>query len=80
MTTTAAVRSLLLSGLALTPYEMQKETFAMTGIWSSDSTITARIRDMSKPQFGGHTVVKHARPGSKAYEYSLQLDAQKSLF
>ena len=38
----------------------------------SDSTITARIRDLRKPQYGGHTVTKRLRNGSsRTREYKL---------
>lgn len=35
----------------------------------ADAAITARIRDLRKPQFGGHKVPSRPRQGSTAWEY-----------
>jgi hypothetical protein len=80
MTTTAAVLALLLTGRWQTPYEMREEILQRYGICASESSITARARELRTPKFGSMEVIKRPRDGSKAYEYSLQLDAQKSLF
>ena len=37
----------------------------------SDSSATARLRDLRKPQYGAHTILKRKRPDSHAYEYAL---------
>lgn len=37
----------------------------------SDSSCTARLRDLRKKQFGSHTIEKRIREGSRAYEYRL---------
>jgi len=35
----------------------------------SDSSTTARLRDLRKAKYGGHTVEKRKVPESNAYEY-----------
>jgi hypothetical protein len=66
------VRSVLLSdGEWLTPSQIQRGILNRTGEMHSDSSITARIRDLRKPEYGGHVIEKRIREGSRAYEYRL---------
>ena len=37
----------------------------------SDSSCTARLRDLRKPQYGAHVIEKRKRENSRAYEYRL---------
>jgi hypothetical protein len=37
----------------------------------SDSSCTARLRDLRKPRFGSHVIEKRRREGSTAYEYRM---------
>ena len=46
----------------------------LTGIWFQGQTISARIRDLRKARYGGHTVARqyvHQNNGSGVYEYKL---------
>lgn len=38
----------------------------------SDSSVTARLRDLRKERYGGHSIVKRRKEGSRAYEYRLE--------
>lgn len=53
------------------PQEIIHEINFVTGELYSDSCISARIRDLRKPEFGGHTVNARKRSGSRAWEYQL---------
>lgn len=58
----------------VTAYEAQGRVKALTGRSISESAITARIRDLRKPQFGAHPVTCRyfARTnGKKVYEYGI---------
>lgn len=54
------------------PWELQEQIWRSRGIRSSESGISARIRDLRKEPFGGHTVSIRRRNGTKAYEYRLE--------
>ena len=41
------------------------------GIYTSDSSVTARLRDLRKPRYGAHNIIKRRIPDSTAYEYRL---------
>ena len=58
-------------GKWITFYEIQREVHRRTGDWHSDSGISARKRDLSKAQYGGHQFEKRIREGTKSYEYRL---------
>jgi len=66
------VEILLSQGTWMTPWEMADDIWKTRGIRVSDSTITARIRDCRKPQYGNHRVLIRKRSGSKAYEYKIE--------
>lgn len=53
------------------PAEIIRELYYEDGEMRSDSCITARIRDLRKPEFGGFTVNSRKRSGSRAWEYQL---------
>lgn len=36
-----------------------------------EASVSARLRDFRKPEFGGHTVERRMRAGSNTYEYRL---------
>ena len=56
----------------LTPQEIQSEIYTIHRMVLSDSTVTARLRDLRKPQFGGYIIEKQRLPQSNAYEYRLK--------
>jgi len=54
-----------------TPQEIIRELLAEYGELVSDSSVTARCRDLRKPEFGSFTVNSRKRSGSRAWEYQL---------
>jgi hypothetical protein len=65
------VRALLSNGDWWTPWEICEAIYRSRGIRVSDSSCTARLRDLRKPEFGGHVIELRRRAKSKAYEYHL---------
>lgn len=62
-----------------TPAEVIRQLKSEDGEMRSDSCITARIRDLRKPEFGGFTVNSRKRSGSRAWEYQLvEIATQKA--
>lgn len=55
-----------------TPAELISKYLTEYGVMVSDSSITARIRDLRKPRYGAHVIEKRRREGSNAYEYRLK--------
>ena len=53
------------------PCELVAKVLTETGTMVSDSSITARLRDLRKPRYGAHIIEKRKREGSRAYEYRL---------
>ena len=73
MTVHEAVRKAV-SERWVTAYEAQRRVKALTGTLVSESAVTARIRDLRKPQYGAHPVTCRyfARSkGKKVYEYGI---------
>ena len=66
------VKVLLSRGIWMTPWEVCEEVWRTRGIRMSDSSATARTRDLRKQAYGAHTVLIRRRSGSKAYEYKLE--------
>lgn len=54
----------------LTLSEIQEKLLDVYNIQASESGISARIRDLRKPEFGGHTIERRARSGN-LYEYRM---------
>ena len=71
LTLVDVVRDIMRGSGWITFYEIQREVERRTGEWHSDSGISARKRDLSKPQFGAHTFDKRIREGTKSWEYRL---------
>lgn len=69
-------RSILLAYLSagewFTPFELSQKLRFVGDICISDSNLTARLREMRRPEFGGHNIVSRPRAGSTAWEYKLQ--------
>jgi hypothetical protein len=53
------------------PWELCEKLHREEGTRISDSCVTARLRDLRKPQYGLHNIEKRRREGSQAYEYHL---------
>lgn len=70
-TLNALVLSIMLDGIWRMPWELCNAIKRQTGTLISDSSSSARLRDLRKPKYGGHVVEKRIRYGSRAYEYRL---------
>ena len=70
-TLNAMVFSIMLDGSWRMPWEICNAVKARTQVLISDSSATARIRDLRKTRYGSHVIEKRKRVGSKAYEYRL---------
>lgn len=76
-----------LSKRPLTAFQVQKVLRHVKNTFYSESTVTARIRDWRKPEFGGIDIRKESVPWSKApvyyiekYKPTLQKPAKKLTF
>jgi len=54
-----------------TPYDLCDQILAKYAILVSDASITSRLRDLRKPQYGFHLIEKRRIVDSNAYEYRL---------
>ncbi len=72
MNTRLMVRIALGRGVWLAPYDIQRIIEIKYDTRMSDSSITARMRDLRKAKYGGHVIDCRKRPGAKVYEYRLQ--------
>lgn len=70
-TTLEMVREVMDRGEYVTPFAIQSSIRVKYGVQVSDSAITARIRDLRKPQFGGHTILCRTKANSKGHEYQM---------
>lgn len=66
------VREVMLQSEWATPYEIQRTIERVSGAWHSDSSITARMRELRRPEYGGYDVERRKREGTKSFEYRLQ--------
>ena len=71
LTLVGMVYEILRGGEWLTPYEIVRALQRKHNEWHSDSGVTARIRDLRKPRFGGFIIDKRLREGSRSFEYRL---------
>jgi hypothetical protein len=70
-TLNAYVLQILSDGQWIMPREICDKLRYSWQLRASDSSVTARLRDLRKDQFGGHTIELRKRAGSRAYEYRL---------
>jgi hypothetical protein len=70
-TLNAIVYGILTDGRWWMPWEISEIILRAHRTRVSDSSITARLRDLRKDKFGKHTIELRKRPGSCAYEYRL---------
>lgn len=70
-TLNAWVLSLLATGRWYAPWELCREIQLRHLTLVSDSSVTARIRDLRKSRYGSHVIEKRIRANSRAYEYHL---------
>jgi hypothetical protein len=69
--TREVIRDLLSRGHHYSTYEIQGYLQITLGRLISESAVSARVRDLRKPQFGGYTVMSRPRHGCSAWEYSI---------
>jgi hypothetical protein len=65
------IRELLSRGHAYSTYEVSGFIEITMGRRLSESAVSARIRDLRKPRFGGYNVISHPRPGCSGWEYQI---------
>lgn len=65
------IRDLLSRGEAMTTYEVSTHLIFIMGKSFSESAISARIRDLRKPKYGGYKVKSKPRHGCTAWEYQI---------
>lgn len=69
---TGLVYDIMRDGRWYTPYELQREIQRRIGVWHSDASTSARIRDLRKQKYGSYAIDKRIREGTKSYEYRLE--------
>lgn len=65
------VRDLMLDGSWRTPQEIVKAVKTGTE-QPGEAAVTARLRDLRKSRFGGYTVERRRREGTRAFEYQVR--------
>jgi hypothetical protein len=70
-TLNATVLAILKNGDWYMPWEICERIWAIHRVHVSDSSITARLRDLRKDKYGKHVIALRRREGSQAYEYRL---------
>ncbi len=64
-------------GLWLAPHEVEME-LKCHGIYISPTAVTSRMRDVKKPQYGCHHLMKRKRKGTDYYEYRIVTATEKA--
>ena len=59
------------AGRWMSSREIHDELLSRYELDANDATITARIRDLRKPKYGGHEIGCRRRAGERAHEYSM---------
>lgn len=72
------IRDLLSRGSNYTTYEVAGYLEIVIGRRLSESAVSARIRDLRKPQFGGYKVKSKPRHGCSAWEYSIEVRNERA--
>lgn len=71
-----AIYELLSRGVYYAPHEVQLQ-LRLLGCHVSPEATTARMRDLRKPQYGQHKLVKRTRPGTGYFEYTIPTSSQQ---
>jgi phage gp37-like protein len=72
------IRDLLSRGHAYSTYEVVGYLEITIGRRISESAVSARIRDLRKPEFGGYTVISRPRQGCTAWEYCIEVRNERA--
>jgi hypothetical protein len=54
----------------LAPHEIELQ-LKLSGVHISSAAVSSRMRDLRKPQYGRHKLVKRMRPGTGYFEYTI---------
>lgn len=73
-----AIKDFLSRGRFYSSYEIQGYLHTTHKRLVSESACTARIRDLRKPEFGGHRVICRHRADRSSYEYSIPTAQQEA--
>ena len=69
LTLTEAVRKVMMEAEWISPYQVQRAVEQLTGTWHSDSSVTARMREL-RGQFG-YEVERRKVEGARSFQYRL---------
>lgn len=69
------ILDLLSRGSWYAPFEVRLQ-LRLAGFLDIEA-VTARMRDLRKPQFGRHSVKKQRRAGTTYFEYRVELPAER---
>lgn len=72
------IRDLLSRGHAYSTYEVAGYLEITIGRRISESAVSARIRDLRKPKYGGYTVISKPRQGCTAWEYRVEVRNERA--
>lgn len=72
---TKAVKDVMLDSQWRTLPELAEEIHVRLKVRASEAGVSARLRDLRKPRFGSHTVLRRKRIGN-LYEYKLILNQE----
>jgi hypothetical protein len=71
------IHDLLCRGIWYAPHEVQLQ-LRLLGCHVSSEATTARMRDLRKPQYGRHKLVKRMRPGTGYFEYCIVVEEERA--
>jgi hypothetical protein len=71
------ILNLLNRGIWYAPHEVRLQ-LQLVGCHVSPEATTARMRDLRKPQYGRHCLVKRRRQGTDYFEYRVEVATQKA--
>jgi len=67
----AALKSIMLRGHWKTLPGLQVDVKKKCDVWLSETTVSARLRDLRKSKFGGYEIERRRMKNSKLYQYRL---------
>lgn len=67
----AVVKEIMLLNEWCTLYFLQAEVQRKTGERHSDSTVSARVRDLRKLKYGGYVIERRPKENSDSWEYKI---------
>lgn len=73
----AVILHLLSRNVYYAPHEVQLQ-LTLCGCHVSPEATTARMRDLRKPQYGRHNLVKRVRKGTGYFEYCISNQQQEA--